>query len=126
MFGPLNRLFRRRDQGMTLIELAVAILVLTIGSIGALRAADQSARSVGGEMPRLLARIAAMNRAEELQLAAPAFGALPRTVMVGETTITYDTETERTEAGLILATVTARADTGEGATLVVYLPGAGR
>ncbi|WP_425099667.1 type IV pilus modification PilV family protein [Tropicibacter sp. S64] len=123
MHGPLKP---RRDRGMTLIELAVAIFVLTIGSIAALRAADQSALVVGGEMPRLLARIAAMNRAEEMQLAAPYYGTLPGSVQIGGTTVTYSTETERTEAGLTLATITARAASGEGASVVVYLPGAGR
>ncbi|WP_136439667.1 type IV pilus modification PilV family protein [Pacificoceanicola onchidii] len=123
MFRRLKR--GRSDKGLTLVELAVAILVLSIGSIAALRAADQSARVVGGEMPRLLARIAAMNRAEELRLAAPLFSTLPASTQIGESLITLVTETERTAGGLIRATVTARTESGEGASLVVYLPGAG-
>ncbi|WGW05912.1 type IV pilus modification PilV family protein [Tropicibacter oceani] len=113
---------RRAARGMTLVELAVAIFVLTIGSIAALRAADQSARVVGGEMPRLLARIAARNRAEELQLLAPFSGGLPGQVRLGDHVFTLTTTTERTAAGLTQTTITARSDSGEGAQLVVYIP----
>ena len=56
------------SRGFTLLELALAILVLTLGSLAALRATDQSRLAIGGETPRLLARLAARNRAEELQL----------------------------------------------------------
>lgn len=109
-------------RGMTLIELAVAILILTIGSIAALRAADQSQRVIGGEMPRLLARIAARNYAEQLQLLAPQTTGLPTQVKLGGYSFDITTQTTRTEAGLSQVLITARATSGEGAELVVYLP----
>ncbi|MFZ7091507.1 type IV pilus modification PilV family protein [Primorskyibacter sp. 2E233] len=120
MFRRLTR--RSATRGMTLIELAIAIFVLTIGSIAALRAADQSARVVGGEMPRLLARIAARNRAEELKMQAPNTSGLKPQVTLGGQVFTLSTVSETTAAGLAQTTITARAESGEGAQLVVYLP----
>lgn len=111
---------RRAERGLTLIELAVAVLVLALGSIAAMRAADQSRRAIGGEMPRLLARIAVENRVEALQL----YGAgtpLPGTVTLGGQTLTLSQERAVTEAGLVRVIVRARTETGEGAQLVTYL-----
>ena len=126
MRRPMTLFSRPRQQdataGLTLLELAVAILVLAIGSIAALRASDQSRLAIGGEAPRLLARIAARNRAEELQLYGIGGGALPGQVTLGGQRFDLDTDTEATAGGLLRATVTARAPSGEGATLVLYLP----
>ena len=108
-------------RGLTLLELVVTIVVLAIGSLAAIRATDQSRVAIGGEMPRLLVRIAAHNRAEELQLFGPAGGALPRQVQMGPFQMELSVRKETTAGGLIKATVTARADTGEGAGLTVYL-----
>ena len=111
------------DRGMTLIELAVAVLVLSIGSIAALRTADQSRLAIGGAEDRLLAQIAARNRAEQLYLLAPQDHAtLPGTVTMGGQTVTINTTTKRTSGGLTEATVTARAQRGGGAIFVIYLP----
>ncbi|MDF1773366.1 MAG: type II secretion system protein [Pseudophaeobacter sp. bin_em_oilr2.035] len=121
----LTRRDRRRAEGaagLTLLELAVAILVLSIGSMAALRVSDQSRLAIGGEAPRLLARIAARNRAEELQLYGPVGTPLPGQVTLGGQRFDLDTKTEATAGGLLRATVTARAASGEGATLVLYLP----
>lgn len=115
---------RRRAQnsrGFTLLELALAILLLALGSLAALRATDQSRLAIGGETPRLLARIAARNRAEELQLYAGAGPALPAEVMLGGQRLRLKTHQEITAGGLIKTRVTARAPSGEGAELVIYL-----
>lgn len=118
----LGRLTPPRGQrGLTLLELVIAILVLSLGSLAALRATDQSRRAIGGEEPRLLARIAARNRAEELQLFGGQGPALPGDVALMGRSIAIDTQTAATTGGLIRATVTARADSGEGAVLTVYL-----
>ncbi|WP_323783832.1 prepilin-type N-terminal cleavage/methylation domain-containing protein [Thalassovita sp.] len=111
----------KRDTGLTLLELIIAIAVLAIGSIAAIRATDQSRIAIGGETPRLLARIAARNRAEELQLLGAA-AVLPATVVQGGRTIALNVATEPTAGGLVQATVTARTGTGEGAQLILYLP----
>ncbi|MCB4457272.1 type IV pilus modification PilV family protein [Leisingera sp. McT4-56] len=112
--------------GLTLVELAVAVLVLSIASLAALRAADQSRIAAGGEAPRLLARIAARNRAEELQLYGTA-RPLPEQVTQGGRSITLETAAKPSAGGLLQATVTARTGSGEGAQLVLYLaPGRAR
>ncbi|CUH89341.1 type II secretion system protein I [Phaeobacter sp. CECT 5382] len=111
----------RATRGLTLLELAVAILVLALGSLAALRATDQSRRAIGGEMPRLLARIAARNRAEELQLHGFSGPGLPREVQMGGQPIHLQVTHETTAGGLILAVVTARASSGEAAQLSLYL-----
>ncbi|WP_097806337.1 type IV pilus modification PilV family protein [Pelagimonas varians] len=115
-----QRARRRMTRGITLVELAVAILVLTIGTLAALQATNQSQRAIGGETPRLLAQIAARNRAEELQLLG-ARASLPSRVTLGPYYFTLTVQNETTEAGLVQSTVTARSNSGEGAQLVVYL-----
>ncbi len=114
----------KRDRGLTLLELIIAVAVLAIGSIAALRATDQSRIAIGGETPRLLARIAARNRAEELQFLG-ATTQLPGTVRMGGQDFRLSVERDTTAGGLIKATVTARAETGEGAQLILYLPPGG-
>lgn len=119
----MRRVIRSNDQGLTLVELAVAVLVLSIGSIAALRAADQSRLAIGGAEDRLLAQIAAHNRAEMLRLLPRTDHArLPAVVEMGGQQITLETETETTAGGLIEARVRARAPRGPGALYVVYLP----
>ena len=108
-------------RGFTLLELALAILVLALGSLAALRATDQSRLAIGGETPRLLARLVARNRAEELQLYAGAGPALPAQVNMAGQPFTLETHQEITAGGLVKTRVTARAQSGEGAQLVLYL-----
>ena len=114
---------RRRERGMTLIELVVAILVLSLGSLAALRAADQSALAITGAQERLLAQIAVLNRAEELRILGAAAGSLPGTVEQGGQRFTLGQTQEATAGGLMKTTLTARGPGGAGALLVVYLPG---
>lgn len=109
------------SRGFTLLELAVAILVLALGSLAAVRASDQSRRAIGGEIPRIMARIAARNRAEELQLLGPTAPGLPDQIHLGGHEITLSTRREATQGGLIKATVQARSASGEGAQLILYL-----
>jgi general secretion pathway protein I len=112
---------------MTLVELAVAILILAIGTVAALHAADQSRLAIGGAEDRILAQLAARNRAEELQLlGVSGASALPERVIVAGQEFILATTTKQTAAGLTEATVTARAQRGGGAVLVIYVaPGTG-
>lgn len=112
---------RQAPRGFTLLELALAILVLALGSLAALRATDQSRLAIGGETPRLLARLVARNRAEELQLYAGAGPTLPAQVNMAGQPFTLETHQEITAGGLVKTRVTARAQSGEGAQLVLYL-----
>ncbi|MBY6092510.1 hypothetical protein [Maritimibacter alkaliphilus] len=112
---------------MTLLEVAIAILILAVGSIAALRVVDQSRREIGGQWPRVLSEIAARNRAEELVLHGTAGPRLPEEVEMGGLRFAVTTERQATEGGLIEARVTARSQTGEGSSVLIYLlPGFGR
>lgn len=121
----MQRLMSRRDSGLTLLELAVAILVLSIGSIAATRATDQARLATAGVHDRTLAQIAARNRAEELRLLGLG-GTLPAQVTLGGQSFDLTTAQEVTAAGLVEVTVTARAAQGAGAQYVVYLLPGGR
>ena len=122
MFGRLKRTRQRSDSGLTLVELAVAVLILSLGTVAALRATDQSRIAIGGAQDRLLAQLVAQNRAETLQFLDPAqTDALPGTVMMAGQQFTVNTTTKQTAAGLIEATVSARAERGPGAVYVIYL-----
>ena len=113
---------QRTDQGLTLVELAVAILVLALGSMAALRATDQARLAITGAQDRALAQLVVRNRAEELHLPAGGRGALPAEVTQSGKIFRIETTTLRTAAGLIETTITALAPGGAGAQLVVYLP----
>ena len=112
---------RGSDRGLTLLELVVAVLVLSLGTIAALKAMDQSRLAIGGAETRALAQIAARNRAQELRL----FGgraALPDTVRMGRRDFRLAVETEATAGGLLRAAITVRSEAGPGAYLVTFVP----
>jgi general secretion pathway protein I len=109
-----------RDAGLTLVELAVAVLILAIGSIAAIRATDQARIGIGGAQDRTLAQLVARNRAEELRI--DAFANLPSAVALAGQNFTVTTTTKSTAAGLREVTVVARSQNGAGALYVVYLP----
>lgn len=117
------RRLARRDRGLTLLELIVAIFVLSVGSIAALRAVDQSRLSLGGAEPRLLAQLAVRNRAEELRITGLSGAArLPDRVTLGAHSFTYQMQTEATAGGLVRIDLTAQSAQGPGAALVLFLP----
>lgn len=112
---------RASDHGLTLLELVVAVLVLSLGTLAALKAIDQSRLAIGGAETRALAQIVARNRAQELRL----FGgsaALPDTVRMGPRDFRVGVETETTAGGLLRAEITVRAEAGPGAYLVTFVP----
>lgn len=119
--GPPGRAGPGADAGLTLLELAVAVLVLSLASVAALRATDQARLSIGGAMDRTLARLAAENRAELLGL--PGAAALPETVRLGNRDVALEVARLPTAGGLVQATVTARIPGGPGARAVTYLAG---
>ena len=123
----MRRMLKHRAmRGLTLLELVIAVLVLSMGSLAAVRATDQSRVSIGGMPARVLAQIVARNRVQELQLYG-AIGArnLPGRVEMGGRSFQVNVETKSTAGGLIEASVTVRGQNGPGAYLVTYVTSLG-
>ncbi|WP_068303501.1 prepilin-type N-terminal cleavage/methylation domain-containing protein [Pararhodobacter sp. CCB-MM2] len=114
---------RRAMKGFTLIELAVAVAILSIGTIAAYRSFDQAQRGIGGQLDRAMAEEVALNRAAELRLLGMRGG---RLLPVTEEQAGHDwrvsvTE-ETTASGMIQAAITVSAEGRPGARLVVVVP----
>src|SRR6056297_603249 len=72
-------------RGITLLELVVAVLVLAIATMAALRSTEHATRALGGETARVLALQVALNRAEEYRLyGARVAAGLPREARYGQ------------------------------------------
>ncbi|WP_371229661.1 type II secretion system minor pseudopilin GspI [Roseovarius sp. 2305UL8-3] len=118
----MRRALKRTTRGLTLLELVIAVMVLSLGSIAAIRATDQSRVAIGGMQTRVLAQIVARNRVQELQLyGAVQSGSLPATVEMGGRSFQITTDTTSTAGGLIEARVAVRGPDGPGAFLVAYV-----
>lgn len=114
------------DRGLTLVELAVAIVILSIGTLAAIRSLDQARVQTAGAEARTLAQVAARNRAEELRLLGPD-AALPEQVQIGGRTLRIDTDRTVTAGGLVRARIVAQAiDGAGGAQVIVFLSPGGR
>ncbi len=114
-----------RDTGLSLVELMVAVVVLSIAVIGLFRVFDQGALAAGSDRDRLLAGLIARNRAEELQLGMTD---LPDTALLAGRVWDISIHTEATTGGFARSEIIVqpRTDTA-GARLVTFLsPGGGR
>lgn len=113
---------RGRDGGVSLLELAIAVLVLSIGVIAAFRSIDQSRRVIGDEPARLYAHEVALNRAEALHLPAAALadGGLPDRVSYGGVDWAMTVTEGRTLAGFLEQVITVTAPDLPGARIVTY------
>jgi len=110
-------------RGITLLELVVAVLVLAIATMAALRSTEHATRALGGETARVLALQVALNRAEEYRLyGARVAAGLPREARYGSTLWRLDVSEAPTRAGHVLATIGARGETGPGARIAVIAP----
>lgn len=107
-------------RGLTLLELVIAIAVLSLGTLATLKATGQAREVLGGAAPRLLAQLAAENRGEALHL--PGAGALPATVLLGPYEFRVETRRRTTAAGLSRADIAVTSSEGPGAVLVTFLP----
>ena len=118
-----RRLGMPADAGISLIELVVAVLVLSIGVIAGFQSLGQSRLLIGGELPRLLAHNIALNRAAELQiLGAAAGGGLPGRVLAGGIEWQVSVEQAPTEGGFVEARIRVTAADQPGAVYTVYAP----
>ncbi len=111
---------KKHDQGLSLLELVIAIFVLSLGSMAALRATDQARVAIGGAPERTLAQLAADNRIETLKLMGSG-AILPDRVMLAGQEFILVTVFETTLSGVLLANVTARGPNGAGAVVSAYL-----
>lgn len=110
-------------RGFTLIELVVAVIILSIGTLAAYRSFNAAQRGVGGQIPRLLAEEVALNRAAELRMSGMAQGrALPSRVQQGPTEWTVAVTETATTGGLVEAEIVVSAPDSAGARVVVYVP----
>jgi len=111
------------EAGITLIELVVAVLILALGTVAALRTVDQARLQVGGAEARVLAQTVALNRAAEIQLfGADEIADLPDTVVQGPVTWRVAERLEETSSGLIAVAIEVTAQGQPGARLTVWLP----
>lgn len=115
------QLKRARDNGLSLLELAIAIFVLALGSMAALRATDQARLAIGGASERTFAQLAVDNRAEALKLYGRGVN-LPESIVLGGQNFAIRTEYKATAGGVFRATIAARGQGGAGAVITVYLP----
>lgn len=123
MHKPLTATRRPAERGMTLVELVIAIAILSIGMIAAWRGYEQAQRGIGGQVGRVLAQQVALNRAAELRLLGlPQGRGLPADVVMGTTDWQVSLAEGEIRAGLVAATITATAAGQPGARLVTYLP----
>ena len=111
-------------RGLTLIELMVAVTILSLGILALIRVIDGTQRAIAGQEARILAHHAALNRAAELRLAADAQArsALPGAVANGRHEWRVTREERETRAGLIEVTLQLSATGQPGARLVLFLP----
>lgn len=111
-------------RGVTLIELVVAITILSIGALAAFRAFDQAMRGLGGQEARLIAHQVALNRAAELQLLGVSVGRnLPLTVPMGRVDWQVEIHEAATRIGLVEVEIRVSTPMQPGARLVVHAPG---
>lgn len=107
-------------RGVSLLEVVIAIFVLSVGTIAALRSVDHASRVLGGETARVMALQVALNRAEEYRLlGARAAGALDRRVEYGPFRWEIDISEETTRAGFTQATILAQSAGQPGGRIVV-------
>lgn len=121
MRRALNHNRKPRTDGFTLLELLIAILILSIGTLAVTRTLDQSRRQIGENPARFLAQTVAANRAEELRIFGAAMGrGLPKRVQQGPYEWQIEAAQKRTDTGLYQITLTVRSEGLPGAQLVVF------
>ncbi|MDJ0827634.1 MAG: prepilin-type N-terminal cleavage/methylation domain-containing protein [Rhodobacter sp.] len=119
----MRRRVKRGEDGISLIEMVVAVLVLSIGIVAGYQSLGQSRLAIGGALPRVLAQEAALNRAEELRLIGMAAGrSLPEIVRQGPYDWRITVDEAPTQGGFVEARVRAGAPDLPGAVFVVYVP----
>jgi len=121
--GETGRPARAGGRGMTLVELILAITILSIGMIAAWRSYEQAQRGIGGQVGRVLAQQVALNRAAELRLVGlPEGRSLPAEVEIGAVRWQVALSEAETRVGLSEVAITVTAPGQPGARMVTYVP----
>ena len=114
---------RRAVKGFTLIELAVAVAILAIGTAAAYRSFDSAQRGIGGQLDRAFASEVALNRAAMVRLVGgEAAQALPPRETMGGVVWDVAHQVATTSAGLMEVTILVSAEGRPGARYVVAVP----
>ncbi len=117
------RLIPNLQAGISLIEVVVAVLVLSIGVVAGFQSLGQARRGIGAELPRLMAHSVALNRAAEIRLAgAAAAPGLAPVVTAGGINWTVDVDLAATRGGFAEARIHVSAAGQPGAIYVVHAP----
>ncbi|MBV1863490.1 MAG: prepilin-type N-terminal cleavage/methylation domain-containing protein [Rhodobacteraceae bacterium] len=112
-----------KERGITLLELMIAIVVLSVGTLAVIRTLDHSTRQIGEAPARFLALSVAQNRGQELAVMGLALGRnLPVRVSQGPYEWDVSLDPEKTDSGLYEITITVSSDGLPGALLVSYAP----
>ena len=107
---------------MTLIELVVAVAILSLAALAGWRSFHVAGESVGTQAMRALAHEVALNRAAELQLLGLAEGrGLPATVAMGPVAWQVTLSETATRAGHVLVEIAVSAPQQPGARLSVFV-----
>lgn len=109
------------EAGVSLLELLVAVALLSIAVVGLFRVFDAGVSGAAGDRDRLLSGLIARNRAEELALG---MRGLPGRVTLTGRQWLIETDTRRTSGGFDEVVLIVRpAEGGAGSRLVTYTAG---
>lgn len=118
---------RARGRGVSLVELVVAVLILSVGVVAALRALEAAGRASTGLSARFLAEQVALNRAAEARLFGLDFArGLPPEVEMGGRRFRIEIVELPTRGGLVEAELRVAAEGEGGVRLVAHLRPEGR
>ena len=117
---------QRREQGMTLIEVLVALLVVALALAAAIRSVDTGVVNAGYLKQRSLAHWVAMNHATELQLqlTPPKSDGHYETGMAGQTWQVQSKASPTADSGLLRVEIqvkTGRDTDASLASLITYV-----
>lgn len=99
------------EQGFTLIEALVALLILAIAATGLVRAAEAHVDSIRGVERRAAAQLVAQNRLAEIAIGDPGAGGAPIEMMGQRWTVaTTEKATDDPDLHKVTVAVTAEKD----------------
>lgn len=111
------------DAGLTLIELIMAVLILSLATLAGMRAVDGARRAVAGEATRALALHVAQNRAARIRIeGAAGAGAMATEATMAGRVWRIETQPRNAPEGLVSYRLHVMAADGAGAVLDLLLP----